>query len=746
MATVKTQKVIDVLVKEQEEVSNGRKGNNTLLLIVVFVIATVVAAFADIPVLRQILGFMFLTFFSGWLIIHMLGLNNLSQLVKLVLSVGLSVAFVMFFGLLINTLYPLLGYSRPLDTLSVVSSFSVILLFMAAIASLRSGSRFSLNLETVKLTTKEKAYLLLPAFFPFLSILGMHIMNATDNNIMLMVLLFLIPAYVVFLAIRRNDVLKKIYPPIILCIAVALVLLQGLRSDYIIGVDIHREFYLFQQTLANGRWQTILNDTLDSCLSISLLPAIYQSFLNMNPEYLFKILYPLLFSILPLIVYILSRKYISSFYSFLASFFFMSQLRFLRAGGGPRTNAAIFFFALLVMVLFHNKLSKPQKNILFTIFGAGCIVSHYSTAWISFFVLLFTWLGSIIVYGIVRRRGRKNINKSGLGNSHVVISGRLVLVFSAMLFLWHTQVADGVVFKTVTRFIQNSIKSFYVFLALAKVAPSVEIALGVGIAEREIPVVIEFIFSWLTIACIALGVLTTLIVKIHFRASSANEIEGANSIAFLRKFDAEYLIAALVCSVILAVGMVMPYVFQGYDMHRTYIQMVVILAPFFVAGGLILVPFARKRWGYVAIMAILIPYFMCTTGVARQLFGTPQAEVLNSSGYNYMTNITHPQESYAAKWLSRYREDNVRIYTDQFGNERLISQGLISPRLIDNYRLTRSNNVIDGYIYLRWVNVAEGKLFAKEGEEVTYNDIRDYVHQFVEKNKIYASNGSEIWK
>ena len=265
----------------------------------VFIVTTVVAVFADIPVLRQILGFMSLTFLPGWLIVHILKINNLSSSVKLVLSVGLSVAFVMFFGLLINTLYPLLGYSRPLDTLSAVSSFSVALLFMAAIASLRSGNEFSINLESVKLTTKEKAYLLLPAFFPFMSIFGMHIMNTTDNNIMLMVLLFLIPAYVVFLAIRRNDVPEKVYPPIILCIAVALALLLGLRSDYIIGVDIHREFYLFRQTLANGRWQIILNDTLDSCLSISLLPAIYQSFLNMNPEYLFKIFYPLLFLCYP---------------------------------------------------------------------------------------------------------------------------------------------------------------------------------------------------------------------------------------------------------------------------------------------------------------------------------------------------------------------------------------------------------------------------------------------------------------
>ena len=86
-----------------------------------------------------------------------------------------------------------------------------------------------------------------------------------------------------------------------------------------------------------------------------------------------------------------------------------------------------------------------------------------------------------------------------------------------------------------------------------------------------------------------------------------------------------------------------------------------------------------------------------------------------------------------------------KIYTDLHGNERLISQGLIPPQLTDRYRLATDDNTVSGYIYLRWANVVESKLSAKMGE-ATYNDIRDNVHQFVGKNKIYASNGSEIWR
>ena len=46
---------------------------------------------------------------------------------KFVLSVGLSVAFLMFVGLLINEVYYAVGYKTPLSTYSLMISFSLIM-------------------------------------------------------------------------------------------------------------------------------------------------------------------------------------------------------------------------------------------------------------------------------------------------------------------------------------------------------------------------------------------------------------------------------------------------------------------------------------------------------------------------------------------------------------------------------------------------------------------------------------------
>ena len=58
----------------------------------------------DIPVLRQIVGFVYLTFLPGIIILRLLKLHELGPVRTLLYSVGLSLAFNMFLGFLINIL------------------------------------------------------------------------------------------------------------------------------------------------------------------------------------------------------------------------------------------------------------------------------------------------------------------------------------------------------------------------------------------------------------------------------------------------------------------------------------------------------------------------------------------------------------------------------------------------------------------------------------------------------------------
>lgn len=74
------------------------------VFIISILLITNLTILLDIPFLRQILGFLFLTVLPGLLILRILKLNKLHTIEIILYSVGLSIAFVMFFGLLLNNI------------------------------------------------------------------------------------------------------------------------------------------------------------------------------------------------------------------------------------------------------------------------------------------------------------------------------------------------------------------------------------------------------------------------------------------------------------------------------------------------------------------------------------------------------------------------------------------------------------------------------------------------------------------
>ncbi|MFW6104950.1 MAG: DUF2206 domain-containing protein [Chloroflexota bacterium] len=744
---------------ESLKISTARRG---LLFILLFLLVTDLSILLDISVYRQVLAFAFFTFIPGLLILYIFKLHRLGLTEKVVLSVGLSISFLMFAGLFINWVYPLLGYDAPLSRNSLLISFSIIVLVLATTAYFKNRGMPFPDLSELRCDAKQKAFLVLPALFPILSIAGMHIMNTSDNNIMVMALLFLIPAYAIFIAIKHKQVPEKVYPPMIFFISISLVFLLGLRGNHIIGADAHTEYYLFQQTMQNGHWQIFLNSTLDSCLSISILPTIYQSFLAIDPEYLFKILYPLLFSISPLVVYIIARKYLHSPWAFLATLFFMSQARFLAVDLNMRNLIAFLFFGLSIMILFHPGFARMDKKmLLFVIFAASCIVSHYSTSYIFLFVLVGTWFGMQVMRSIPGHGNVVNSGRFSPGNnsttrfldtkvpssSHYIrsfLNIGIVVLFFAILFFWYSQVT-GVAFSHGVRFIGSTLKSLHEFFVLEARGGGTAGAFGTGIGGKEIPQQVEFVFSWLTIALIAIGVLTVLFKNRHMLSLLSGR--GKDAPGFLsQKLDPEFFVLSIVCSAILAVSVALPHVFVGYSMGRAYTQMMIVLSPFFVIGGITCATFVRNRGAYVIVLLVLIPYFMCNTSTMYQVFGVPRSMALNSEGQTYNVRFVHEEESVAAEWISENRADNTLIYSDKFTHSMLLSQGMIPPRASSSplvEQLECDKPLKDGYIYLRYRAVVQETLYDRDSQP---HSLAEYRNQFLRRNMVYRNGGSEIWK
>ena len=692
----------------------------------------------DIPYIRQIIGFLFLTLLPGLLILQILKLNKLGLTEKFVLSVGLSISFLMFFGLVINNSSLSLGYETPLVTSLLLISFNIAFVVLA-IVGYKVNKEPIFSLPDLNLTTSEKAFLIVPILFPALCIFGMHVMNTADNNIILMLMLFLIPIYVAFVCFFNQKFSKRLYPVVIFLISISLVLMFALRSNHIIGVDRHVAYYYFQTTFNNLHWSIFGHSTLDACLAISLLPTIYQSILNTNQEYLFKVLIPLIFSIVPLIIYILSKKYIGETYAFLTSFFFMSQHSFVSHSGG-RTNIAVFFFALAMMVLFNEKIEPMKKRILFIVFMASCMVSHYSTTYIFFFVMVGTFIGMEML-------SKKYTVKK-------VISLTLMILFFAFIFFWYSQVTETA-FNAGVGFIENTLSNLNKFFVEEMRCGSTQSVLGEGIWEKGTPHKIEFVLTWLTFVFIGIGVITLIR---RYKEMSFPEL-NFKKLGFLReKFEVTYSIIALACVGLLVAVIALPFVSTGYGMGRAHLLGNVILSIFFVIGGIIVAKYLdkllykkkivknkREVRVYVIILLVLIPYFFCVTGVTYQMFGVPQAITLNSEGEQYDLLYVHDQESYGAMWLKAFSEDKTKAYTDFWGGYRLISQASFSPNSIDKNALPKHKK-IKGYIYLSYYNVVNGKLTGRiSGTFYTYN-LTEYADVFVGRDNIYNNGGSEVYR
>jgi Predicted membrane protein len=91
-----------------------------------FIAFTDISVILDIPVLRQVLGFVLLTFLPGLLLIQILKLTK-NRLEKLLFLIGLSICFLMFVPLAMNFAYPALGISRPISLPPLTITLSLIL-------------------------------------------------------------------------------------------------------------------------------------------------------------------------------------------------------------------------------------------------------------------------------------------------------------------------------------------------------------------------------------------------------------------------------------------------------------------------------------------------------------------------------------------------------------------------------------------------------------------------------------------
>lgn len=202
----------------------------------------------QIPILRQIIGFIYLTFIPGTLILRILKLHKLGNIETVLYAGGLSIV-TLFTGLFINTVYPLIGISRPISFPSLMITISAIVLLLCILCYVRDKD-FS-NPSFIDVREVLSPSVLFLCLIPFLAILGTYLVNFYHNNILLMLLIVIIAAVAIFIGFN-HVIPKQLYLLAVFVIAISLLYHRSLLTMYLIGTNVQYEYFYHRLVTFNG--------------------------------------------------------------------------------------------------------------------------------------------------------------------------------------------------------------------------------------------------------------------------------------------------------------------------------------------------------------------------------------------------------------------------------------------------------------------------------------------------------------
>jgi uncharacterized membrane protein len=696
------------------------KSINFLATMLLLQFTAFVTVFFDIPVARQVICFVYFTFIPGFVFLKILKLEELDSVEMVLFSVGLSVAFLMIAGLFINEFSFIFGVSQPLSLVPLMIVLNSLIFIGVVLAYLKRK-----DVKIWKSQPAEKSpSILLFLFLPILSIVGAMYVNAHSNNLILLFTIVSISVLFIGGVLSKKLLPPKLYPFAVLMIAIAIIYHATLISSYIVsfGSDVHYEYFVFKFTQNNAYWSStnpffgsIGLGRYYSMLSITILPTIYSNLLNVD-QMMFKIIFPLIFSLVPLGLYQLWKEYVGKKYAFISAFLFMAGSTFYsEIVALNRQMIAELFFVLLLLVILNKKMKPVNKIICFMIFSFALVTSHYALAEIFLFFIVFTAVSLIVL-----KRPSRNITVP------------MIVFFGVVMFTWYVYTSGSATFNSFLKFGEYVYGQLGYFSNPASRGQTV--LLGIGLVQSpSIWNTISRMFAYLTEAFIVFGFvgLITKRSRVHV--------------------EKEYFILTFAAIIILAMLLLVPGLANTLQMSRFFHILLFFLAPLCVVGAEFIVKLFSKREKEIAVsvllLIVLVPYFLFQTNFVYEVTGSDSWSI-PLSGYRMNVLRLYGQfgyidaySAYGAQWLSKNVDiKNSALYADEKARGNVLTMyGMIyGGNSLSNTTVVADN----GVVYLSTLNVVKGVI---PFGQLSWNT-SELSFIFDDLNVIYTNGGSEIYK
>jgi uncharacterized membrane protein len=723
---------------------NDWRFRRVFILVICLQLALVGLVFMDsvgfnLTFLRILIGLIYLLLIPGMLILRILKLHKLNIITNILYSVGLSLATLMFIGFFINFLYPFLGLNKPISLISLMITIFIINSILLILSFICDRDFCEINYIDVNCYVNLWSIVL--CIIPFFTLFAVYLVNYNITNIMI-ILLILFISFVFIAVANKTDVPEYVYPLAILVISISLLYHTSLISNYIWGWDIYEEYYLANNVIRNEFWDHSSLIPANGMLAIVMLMPIFSLICNISLTWILKVLYPLLFSLVPLGLFFIFKRLTNNNFAFMSAFFFVSFTGFyFEMLSLPRQQMAEFFLVLLVLSMLDESISIPCKSVLSIIFCASLIVSHYSLTYIYLFSISFTWILLKLYTHLNNSFDKFGINTAYIENKLFSITF-ITFVFSFTLS-WYIYICGSSAINPMI-FLVSQIKSNFLAELLSPESSAGLNTFFSGGSISPLHSLTKYLHI-LSLVFISFGIILPFTKHI-------NKIILALSKDFY--FQSLSFFALCVFSV------VVPNFLMLFSTARIYQITLVFLSPFCVIGGIV---FLQIMFGIVKkdlsiksstrlLSLILVILFFFNVGFIFELTNDHPTSIslsLNNpkNSDDVRDNLfscvkVFDQDIFASGWLQENIDESKKniILTDDISKSILISYGSFNPEVVCSSPLNISREERGSTIFMGYVNIVKDILRYKDNFIKTSNSY-SFTSNF---NKVYSSGSDEI--
>ena len=686
----------------------------------------------NIPILKELLILINILFLNGILLLRIFRIHKLSNIETVLYSVGLSIASLMFGGMFFNILAPLVGIVKPISFLPITIFFEILTFLFLGLSYLKDKNYNDTNYIDIDFFSFQTIFFIL---LPFLAVLGTYLFNYFDQNFILMfmfILISLIPIVVAY-----NKIEPKFYPLAIFSISLTLLFSTSLISNYLIGWDINIEYYFTNLVVNNSYWNITIPDRTNAMLSLTMIAPVISSISGMTILTIFKVIYPLIFSLVPLGLYYIYKKQTNKKMAFFGCLLFIFVFMFfLELPYIAKQEIGELFIVLLIMLMINDKIKNSKRLFLTFVLILSLIASHYSLDFIYIFLVFFVY----VIYVL------KDLK---LGDKYSKFKLPVIEFF-------FTKNADNDTFKN--RYKLQLIIIVVVTIVYYTFVSSAELMRLTGDILLFIPYAVvkrflspQFIDTGLTIGKSIIGNISFIMhLLIQFSI-----IIGLLSLVLRRngmKFKDDYILFSLVMLDILIITIIFPTIANSLNIERFYQIALIFLSIFAVIGWMELVSFLNRHIKVITTKSvkdisiklfslILAIFILLNGGFVYEAFG----EKSGSYSLNKLDNPKFNQnEISGAKWLTDTKSPLINktkeyiVYSDAY--RFLLLTGGLGENNAKINKTFKINNT--SYVFLGSFNIENGQFVFLQGKNQFYKENKSFVNNF---SKIYDNRGAQVF-